>query len=95
MPTSPRLLTSPEITVLTRQVLACGTRKQLDDLTRSIWRKFDCPENAEHLTRLKLVIQARRAAGGSDAEEMNYLSTERSAGDGCQYRPLVAHVRRL
>ena len=47
---------------LTRQVFATATRRQLDDLTRSTWRKYDWPENAEALTRLKTVILARRAA---------------------------------
>ena len=55
-------LNAARIRGLTRQVFATGTRRQLDDLTRSIWREYDRPENTEALARLKTVILARRAA---------------------------------
>jgi len=44
-------------------VFACPDRKSLDNLTRLIWRQYNgIPENSENLTRLRIVILARRAA---------------------------------
>lgn len=54
---------------LTRRIFATGTREQLDDLTRHIWRKYagtpvHARENAKALEQLTTAITCRRAAVG-------------------------------
>jgi hypothetical protein len=55
-------LTENQIRGLTVRVFAAALGGELDDLTRSIWRQYNQPENADALARLKTVILARRAA---------------------------------
>lgn len=58
-------LSAERIAELTRAVFRCSTRRELDNLTRRIWREYDYPENAAGLDRLKTVILARRQHVGS------------------------------
>jgi hypothetical protein len=56
-------LTPALVRDLTREVFRCGTRRELDALTRNIWREHG--KNAANdaaLAQLKTVILARRAA---------------------------------
>jgi hypothetical protein len=59
MPKASAFLGPDDVKRLTQAVFRCGTRNQLDALTRRIWREHDRPENAVALERLKVVIIAR------------------------------------
>jgi hypothetical protein len=44
-----------------RRVMQTSNRRELDQLTRSIWNAFDNPKNAAGLQQLRAAIEARRA----------------------------------
>lgn len=47
---------------ISQQVSGCGSCRELDDLTRRVWRDYSKnSSNVELLSRLKAEIQARRS----------------------------------
>jgi hypothetical protein len=58
------LLDSTTIQRLQRRVMETANRKELDTLTRHIWRSYDDPKNEAGLKQLRAAIEARRAMVG-------------------------------
>ena len=45
-----------------REIMETRDRRSLNELTRTIWRYYDAPKNAEALGQLRKAIEARREA---------------------------------
>ena len=43
-----------------REVMQASTRRELDTLTRAIWKQHDQPANAAALEQLRKAIEAKR-----------------------------------
>jgi len=56
----PPRIDAPTLKRFSAQVGQCATRRELDNLTRRIWRSYDSPANTDGLAQLRVRIEAQR-----------------------------------